>query len=546
MLRKIRISIAAIFFFCLCLLFLDFTGTIHAWLGWMAKIQFVPAVLALNVGVVALLAIITLLFGRVYCSVICPLGIMQDIVSWIHGRTAKKARYRFHYRKALTALRIIFLAVFIVLGVAGLLSIAALIEPYSTFGRIMFNLFAPIYGLVNNLFAYIAERAGSYTFYSTDVWIKSIPTFIAAIAVFVLLTVLAWKDGRIWCNSVCPVGTILGFISRFSLFAPTIDTSKCNGCGFCGKSCKASCIDTKEHKIDTSRCVVCMDCIDNCRQGAIGYRVRWQLKKAQQPTQHEQQSQPKQCSLQVKQSSSNQKTQSAIQNNAIQANSTIEQNKGNVESESRRSFINGVAIAAGATALAGLAEKAAVAQEMKVDGGITELLPKTAPKRNTPIVPAGSQSLKHFSDHCIACQLCVSACPNNVLRPSLAARRFMQPEMSYEKGYCRPECAKCSEVCPAGAITRVDLEQKTDTKIGTAHIDYSLCLPSGGKDSCGNCARHCPSHAIVLVSGKNGKFKIPAVNEEECIGCGACEYLCPARPISAIKVDGIEVHHERT
>ena len=545
MLRKIRISLAAVFFFCLCLLFLDFTGTIHSWLGWMAKIQFVPAALALNFGVVALLAVITLLFGRVYCSVICPLGIMQDIVSWIHGKTAKKARYRFHYRKALTVLRIVFLAVFIILGVAGMMSIAALIEPYSTFGRIMSNLFAPIYASVNNLFAYFAERAGSYAFYSTDVWIKSIPTFIAAILIFVLLIVLAWKDGRIWCNTVCPVGTFLGFISRFSLFAPTIDTSKCNGCGLCGKSCKASCINTKEHKIDTSRCVVCMDCINNCRQGAIGYRVRWDLKSAKLTAQQSAAQTPG-TTLEVNgKAALSDGTTVQVNGNIEQINSKSAQTTGKIESESRRSFINGVAIAAGTTALAGLAEKAALAQEMKVDGGITELMPKTAPKRTTPIVPAGSQSLRHFSDHCIACQLCVSVCPNNVLRPAVAAGRFMQPEMSYEKGYCRPECTECSEVCPAGAIIKVDIEQKTDIKIGTAHIDYSLCLPSEGKDSCGNCARHCPSHAIIMVSGKDGKFKIPTINEEECIGCGACEYLCPARPISAIKVEGIEVHHDR-
>ena len=85
MLRKIRIFLAAVFFIGITLLFLDFTGTLHAWLGWMAKVQFLPAVLALNFGVVAVLLLLTLLFGRVYCSVICPLGVMQDIISWIHG-----------------------------------------------------------------------------------------------------------------------------------------------------------------------------------------------------------------------------------------------------------------------------------------------------------------------------------------------------------------------------------------------------------------------------------------------------------------------------
>ena len=95
MLRKIRIAASAIVFTLVTLLFLDFTGTLHKWFGWLAEIQFLPAVLALNFGVVAVLAVITLIFGRVYCSVICPLGVMQDIISWAHGRTAKKNKYRF-------------------------------------------------------------------------------------------------------------------------------------------------------------------------------------------------------------------------------------------------------------------------------------------------------------------------------------------------------------------------------------------------------------------------------------------------------------------
>lgn len=90
MLRKIRIVAATICFTLITLLFLDFTGTLHLWFGWLAKIQFLPAVLALNVGVVAFLVILTLLFGRVYCSVICPLGVFQDIVSWISGKRKKE------------------------------------------------------------------------------------------------------------------------------------------------------------------------------------------------------------------------------------------------------------------------------------------------------------------------------------------------------------------------------------------------------------------------------------------------------------------------
>ncbi|MBP5667200.1 MAG: 4Fe-4S binding protein, partial [Salinivirgaceae bacterium] len=82
MLRKIRISLAVVFYTLITLLFLDFTGTIHTYFGWMADIQFVPALLALNVGVVVALLVLTFLFGRVYCSVICPLGVMQDVVAF--------------------------------------------------------------------------------------------------------------------------------------------------------------------------------------------------------------------------------------------------------------------------------------------------------------------------------------------------------------------------------------------------------------------------------------------------------------------------------
>lgn len=99
MLRKIRIVAATICFTLITLLFLDFTGTLHLWFGWLAKIQFLPAVLALNVGVVAFLVILTLLFGRVYCSVICPLGVFQDIVSWISG---KRKKNRFRYSPAIS------------------------------------------------------------------------------------------------------------------------------------------------------------------------------------------------------------------------------------------------------------------------------------------------------------------------------------------------------------------------------------------------------------------------------------------------------------
>lgn len=270
MLRKIRIAAAAFFFVLTTLLFLDFTGTLHAWFGWTAKIQFLPALLALNVGVVAFLVILTLLFGRVYCSVICPLGVMQDIVSWASGKR-RKHRNRFAYSPALTWLRRGMLVVFVAAMLAG---VGSLLAPYSAYGRIASNLLAPVYAWGNNLLAYIAGRMDSYAFYSVDVWMKSLSTLLVAVVTFAVLFVLAWRSGRTYCNTICPVGTVLGFLARYSLFKPRFDTSKCNGCKLCARNCKASCIDPAAHKIDYSRCVACMDCLENCRQGAITYTLR--------------------------------------------------------------------------------------------------------------------------------------------------------------------------------------------------------------------------------------------------------------------------------
>jgi len=489
---KIRKILGGIFFVLITLLFLDFTGSIHAWFGWMAKIQFLPAVLALNFGVVIALVLLTLLMGRIYCSVICPLGVLQDIFGWF-GKKAKKNRYT--YSKPMNLLRYVMLGVLVVALVAGVGSIAALIAPYSAFGRIASTFLAPVYQWGNNLLASWAESVDSYAFYSVDIWWKGGITFIVALVTLIVLFVLAFKNGRTYCNTICPVGTVLGFLSRYSYFKPVIDTSKCNGCGLCAKNCKASCIDSKNHAIDYSRCVVCLDCIDKCRQGAIKYVPR---SKAQQaaPT-------------------------------------------GASADKGRRAFITTTALMAGTSI--------AHAQKVKMDGGFATIEDKKIPNRETPLTPPGSLSARNLAQHCTACQLCISACPNQVLRPSSDLSNFMQPVTSFERGYCRPECVKCSEVCPTGAIKPITKEEKTAIQIGHAVWIADNCVVNRDNEKCDNCFRHCPTGAIQMVAkDPNDKKspKIPVINTERCIGCGACENLCPSRPFSAIYVEGHEVHRE--
>ena len=498
MLRRLRVTLAAVFFTLITLLFLDFTGTLHTWLGWLAKIQFLPALLALNVGVVVALVLLTLLFGRIYCSVVCPLGVMQDVVSWISGRR-KKHKFRFSHSPEKRILRYSVLALFIVAFIAGIGSLVALLAPYSSYGRIAQNLFQPVYILGNNLMAWVAERVDSYAFYSREVWLRSLPTFAIATITLVGLGVLAWRNGRTYCNTICPVGTILSLMARFAWFKVKVDETKCNKCGLCSRSCKSACIDYKNSKIDYSRCVVCGDCIDKCRKKALSYTHR-----------------------------SRRKTEETDKANMIDEE---------VINSARRSFLLGAAIAT---------TSAVIAQEKKkVDGGLAEIEDKQAPKRNTPLTPPGSLSAQNMAGHCTACQLCVAECPNDVLRPSTDIQKLMQPTMSYERGYCRPECNRCSDVCPAGAINPIRREDKSSIQIGHAVWIKKNCVPITDGKECGNCARHCPAGAITMINSNpkdDTSPKIPAVNTSRCIGCGACENLCPARPFSAIYVEGHEVH----
>lgn len=487
MLRKIRLAFATLCFALITLLFLDFTGMLHGWFGWLAKIQFLPAVLALNVGVVLFLVILTLICGSVYCSVICPLGILQDVMAWIGRKFKKRKKLPYSYSPAISWLRYGMLGIFIIALVAGFSSLAALLAPYSSYGRIANNFFQPLWQWSNNLLAYFAERAGSYAFYETDVWLKSWPTFIITVATFVVLVVLAGRNGRTYCNTICPVGTVLGFLSRYSFFRIMIEPDKCNECSLCARNCKAACIDIKEHKVDASRCVTCMNCIDKCSHGAISYTT------------------PKKVPKQM--------------------------------NETRRRFFTVTALVAVNSVLK--------AQKKKGDGGLATIEDKKIPERSTPIVPPGSLGIRHLTQHCTACQLCVSVCPNQVLRPSTDLMKLMQPEMSYERGYCRPECTKCSEVCPAGVIRPITKADKSSIQIGHAVWVKKNCIPLTDGMKCGNCARHCPVAAIQMVPispEDENSPKIPVVNVERCIGCGACENLCPARPFSAIYVEGHERH----
>jgi len=468
--RTVRILVATVITVCLILTFVDPTGWAARHLSWSAAIQMLPAILSVGkygglgaIVILALLIVLTLVFGRVYCSAICPLGALQDVFRRL--KIGKKVQYR--YRPENKALRWSILAVFLVLLLIPAMGWAArLMDPYSAFGRIV---------------TAASRHAMDAAFWVGVVW-------------FVGLGIWAQLRGREYCNTLCPVGTLLSLVSRFAWLRPMVEKSRCTQCGACEHSCKAEAITPAKRgeaypTVDMAKCVGCYDCLSTCPQQAI------QVTHSISP-----------------------KTE----------------NPKPATDQSRRQFLGIL----GGLAVAGTVK----VQAQKMDGGLAHIEKKKVPARALPVRPAGSISLRHFEQHCTACQLCVSACPNKVLRPSQDLSRWMQPELQFDEGYCMVTCNRCAEVCPTNAITAIGKEEKSSIQTGHAVWVKENCVVGTDGVACGSCAEHCPTGAIQMVNGEKAGINglIPAVDEGRCIGCGKCEYLCPARPFSAIYVEGHE------
>lgn len=487
MLRKIRIGISVVLYALITFFFLDFAGILPDSFHRLAHIQFIPALLSLSFGILAFLIALTLLFGRVYCSSICPMGIFQDIVARISKSVGKKKK-RYNYSPAKNILRWVVVAVVLIAYLCGFTALIGLLDPYSAYGRIVVNVFKPVYMLGNNLLESIFSRFENYTFYQVDASLLSVSSFIIALFTLLIVGILAWKHGRTWCNTLCPVGTVLGFLSRFSLFKVRIDMNKCNGCGLCATKCKAACINSKGHSIDYSRCVDCFDCLEACNKEALTY-----------------------------------------------APGVSKKRQGAADSSKRRFLMAGAMTAAAAPqVLAQIKETTAT-----LDG-------KKSYKKANPITPPGSVSLEHFQKQCTSCHLCVSKCPSHVLKPAFmeyGLAGVMQPTVSFEKGFCNFDCTVCGDVCPNGAITPLTVEEKHLTQMGYVVFIEENCIVLTDGTSCGACSEHCPTQAVAMVPYKDG-LTIPHVNTEICVGCGGCEYVCPARPFRAIYIEGNPVQKE--
>jgi ferredoxin len=492
-LKRIRVIVSIVFFLLISALFLDFTNTLSpAYTNYFTFLQFVPSLIKFisaagiaSTGFIVIL-ILTALFGRVYCSSICPVGTLQDMFSFISKKFRRK-RY-FKLLKPANVLRYSFLSLSFIFFLSGSIFVINLLDPYSNFGRIYTQLFKPLLLNCYNFTAVTLEKMNLY-------WINPVEMrggihyTILFPAVFLLLVfTLSFFSGRLFCNTVCPVGSLLGLLSKISLFKIKIDEKNCISCKLCERACKSGCIDKKEKTVDFSRCVSCYNCFTVCPSEGLTYKFSYRRKR-------------------------------------MEKDESIDNGK-------RKFLISAAVFLAVSTKL--------VSAEGKI---ISKKLSKIPIFRKNPVTPPGSISLKHFTENCTACHLCITSCPTQVLQPAFLEYGILginQPRMDYTASFCNFNCVVCSEVCPSGAILPVKIEKKRLTQLGKAAFIKDNCIVYTEKTDCGACSEHCPTKAVIMVP--YGDVRAPEVHSEYCIGCGACEYACPVKPYKAIYVEANSVH----
>jgi ferredoxin len=498
LLKKVRVALTLAFFLFTATVFLDFTNLLSpGFYNTVTFLQFIPSLLKFfslfsiaGIGFIIIL-VLTLLFGRIYCSTICPLGAIQDIISFI-ARKFKKNKFYYHVKEQVY-LRYINMLVSFILAFSGFVLFINLLDPFSNSGKILVNLARPLLISGNNFVSSALEAAGSYAVYPYELKNVSIINLLYPAIFLCVIFFLVFKNGRLFCNWLCPVGSLLGFVSKFSFIKITIDENSCLSCKSCERVCKSGCIDKENKNIDFSRCVSCYNCFTVCPSGGITFKAGNHIVKNK--------------------------------NSRIKKKAKVDDGKRKFVSKTVASFL----------LLAGL------------DYAQLKIVPKkksTIPAaKKHPVTPPGSHAIERFNDKCTACHLCVSACPSQVLQPSLleyGLAGIFQPMMDYRYGYCNFDCTLCSEVCPSGAITALVKEKKKLVQIGKAHFIKENCIVYTENTACGACSEHCPTKAVDMVPYKD--INIPQVNTDYCTGCGACEHACPTQPHKSIYVDGNPVH----
>lgn len=500
-LRALRVAVAVSVGCLFAVLFLGPAVPVFSLASWLPRTQVGPALYrllgtgSLAAGLVlAGVALVTLLAGRLYCAACCPLGILQDGLRFLARRWPLLRRWQDRSSKGRQppscwrlVLRWAVLAATVVAAVLGCTALVALLEPYSACGRIVTELAGPALWAGQQLLAAGLEQVDIYALTGGRLPVTP-PTVLGCSAAFLLaLTVMAALDGRLYCTTLCPVGTCLGLLAQAAPIRVRFEAVTCTDCGLCARRCRADCIrgsgDTVQ--VDRAACVACMDCVAVCPNGAIRYGL---------PTR-------------------------AVSSAPAPAPAAR---------AGRREL------------LAAAATLAAVAAARPLRGLTAP--PQTDDAAGGPVSPPGSGNRDRFVQNCTACQLCVTVCPTRVLKPTLleyGAAGLLQPRLSFQDAFCEYDCNRCTTICPTAALRPLSLEEKQRTQLGIARLYKDRCIVYERGEECGACAEVCPTHA-VHTQERDGLL-YPEMATGACIGCGACEYACPVGP-KAIEVIASVTH----
>lgn len=447
--------------------------------GWLAA-GFIPV------------ALLTMLVGRVYCSLLCPLGIVQDLIIFLSG---KKRQRKFRTRSPAITLH----AAVAGLSVAGLLLgipvLFGLLEPYAFWGRMYRDLAVPLGAGISSGAVQVMKQFGVYWAplpFRGDA-AAVLLTFVAA----GLLVVLTYRYGRWFCNRLCPTGAVLRVLSLRPVVRIEFNVDLCTQCGICGQVCPTGCIDVSTQGVEHNRCIMCVECSVRCPFDAIDLRAgRREINRR-----GKEESRPN-------------------------LNRTAR-----LDPQRRKAVM--IAIGTSATAVLG-------GLGFRIAGG--------GQGAGRAALPPGARSRLRYSSRCISCHTCVSACPTHVLQPSffaLGVSGFLQPVMDYGTSYCEWECNRCSQVCPTGAIEPVGLAEKKRIQLGTVKFVQDRCVVFTDGTDCGACAEVCPTQAVRMIPYKNGLAQ-PQTETELCSGCGSCQYACPVAEPKAIFVEPHASHKVRS
>lgn len=498
-LRALRVGLA-----CLCGalfagLFLGPAAVALPLAGWLPRLQAGPALVRLFSGVwpaaalvLGAIVLVTALCGRLYCAVWCPLGLLQDAARFALRRVPalRRRQDRWAGTRGSGLGRCVgrwaVLAAVAGTALAGTLTLAVLLEPYSLAGRIAEHLFLPVVTALRGGLARVLERLDLYAFSAGAV--AAPPVLVAAVSGLCLaaLAALVVLGGRLYCTAICPVGTCLGLLAQAAPVRVRVDPSLCTRCGLCARRCRAACIRVGEAglAIDQAACVACMDCVAACPQGALRY--------------------------------------------GLPAPAAAQPERAEPRSAVRRELVAGGSAAVLAAGLSPL----------RLPGAG----PSARGRTRDPVTPPGSGSRERFATRCTACQLCVRVCPTRVLQPAwleYGLGGVLQPRLSFRHGFCEYDCQRCSAVCPNGALRPLPLAEKQRTQLGVARLHKNRCVVYSRGEACGACIEVCPTHAVHPRD--EGGLLCPEMEPAPCIGCGACEYACPMDP-KAIEVHACAVH----